>query len=68
MSKQRTPLQYAKAEIASGKFAVIHIEEIAGSFYLCDSNWNFLNHKSYNSKLCAIADRSAILEKARKAS
>lgn len=63
-----TPLQYAKSEILAGRFPSMPIEYVAGSFYLCDRDWNILKgSKSYPSRDHAMHDRSKILDRAQKA-
>lgn len=62
-----SPIQYAKQERAAGRFPVMPIYEVAGSFYLCDSDWNILaDGKRYASQDAAMSDRSRILDRARK--
>lgn len=62
------PIQYAKQQIAAGKFPNMPVYAVAGSFYLCDADWNILaGSKTYNSQDAAMSDRSRILDRARKA-
>lgn len=62
-----TPIQYAKQELAAGRFPVMSVQAIAGSFYLCDKDWNLLSgSQAYRSKEHATTDRSRILDRARR--
>jgi hypothetical protein len=59
------PIKYAKQQIEAGKFPSMPVYEVAGSFYLCDTDWNILSGgKAYASKDAAINDRSKIIERA----
>lgn len=64
-----TPFQYARKELAAGRFPSLLVNElVAGSVYLCDADWNVLKgSKTYTSRDAACADRSRILDRARKA-
>lgn len=63
-----SPFQYAKQEAAEGRFPCMPIYAVAGSYYLCDSDWNILaGGKTYASENAAMADRSRILDRARNA-
>lgn len=66
MAKRPTPLQYAKSQIAAGKFANLPIYEVCGQFYLCDGDWNLLEGRAYPSRDAAIAGRSKVLAQAAK--
>jgi hypothetical protein len=62
-----TPHQYAKQQLTAGKFPSMPVLHVAGSYYLCDSDWNILRgSKTYTSQDAAIADRSKILDRARR--
>lgn len=63
-----TPVQYAKQEIAEGRFPSMPVYEVAGSFYLCDADWHVLaGSKAYTSRMAAESDRSKIVDRAGKA-
>ena len=60
-----TPAKYARAEIAAGRFPNMPVLHVAGSFYLCDGDWNILKGgKTYTSQDAATKDRSKIIERA----
>jgi len=60
-----TPVQYAKQELIAGRIVNMPVYGVAGSYYLCDAEWNILpGGKTYDSEWAAITDRSKIIEKA----
>ena len=61
-----TPAQYAKTELAAGRFPEVLIDGAAGSFWFCDRQWLPLKGKHYASKDAAMTDRSKILDRAGK--
>jgi hypothetical protein len=62
-----TPTQYAKQQFTAGRMVNMPVYDVAGSFYLCDADWNILpGSKTYATKDAAVMDRSRILDRARK--
>ena len=60
-----TPAQYAKQELTAGRMINMPIYAVAGSYYLCSSDWSILSgSKRYDSNDAAAGDRSKIIEKA----
>ena len=61
------PIKYAKQQIAAGHLVNMPVYDVAGSFYLCDADWNILpGSKTYATRDAAVSDRSRILERAAK--
>lgn len=62
-----TPMQYARTQIAAGRFADMAIVEFCGAFYLCDSDYNLLKGKAFSSRDIAQRERSKVIDRALKA-
>lgn len=63
-----TPTQYVRAALADGKFPNMPIDDLAGTFYLCNADWAVIpGGKPYSNRDAAECDRSRIIERASKA-